>query len=64
MRLPVEGTENAAHDCVSIAGAPANPGRYHDLIAAGHPTMERGTRTLTVRVRELAGDEQDQVDAE
>ena len=37
------------------AGAPANPDWYYNLTAAGDGSVERGTETYKVTVRELAG---------
>jgi deazaflavin-dependent oxidoreductase (nitroreductase family) len=41
------------------AGAPSNPDWYYNLAAAGEGTVERGTDTYHVAVRELSGDERD-----
>jgi deazaflavin-dependent oxidoreductase (nitroreductase family) len=46
------------------AGAPANPDWYHNLTAAGDGSVERGTKTYKVTVRELAGAERDRIYAE
>ena len=46
------------------AGAPTNPDWYHNLIAAGAGTVERGTETYTVTIRELTGAERDRIYAE
>ena len=45
------------------AGAPTNPDWYHNLTAAGG-SVERGTQTYHVTIRELAGAERDRIYAE
>jgi deazaflavin-dependent oxidoreductase (nitroreductase family) len=45
----------------SKAGAPSHPDWYYNLVAAGEGTVERGTASYPVTVRELAGDERDSV---
>ena len=46
------------------AGAPTNPDWYHNLTAAGDGSIERGTKTYTVTIRELTGAERDRIYAE
>jgi deazaflavin-dependent oxidoreductase (nitroreductase family) len=46
------------------AGAPTNPDWYHNLTAAGDGSVERGTETYKVTVRELTGAERDRIYAE
>lgn len=48
----------------SKAGAPTHPDWYHNLLAAGRTTVEVGTETYEVTVRELDGEERDRVYAE
>ncbi|MDA8379500.1 MAG: nitroreductase family deazaflavin-dependent oxidoreductase [Actinomycetota bacterium] len=48
----------------SKAGAPEHPDWYYNLVAAGTATVERGTETNDVTVRELRGEERDRVYAE
>jgi len=43
------------------AGAPSNPDWYYNLTAIGAGTVERGTETYSVTVRELEGDERDRI---
>ncbi|WP_432545424.1 nitroreductase family deazaflavin-dependent oxidoreductase [Kineococcus sp. SYSU DK004] len=62
--LPVEGTDDAVYVFATNGGAAENPGWYANLVAAGTARIERGTRTVTVSVRELTGDERDAVYAE
>ena len=48
----------------SKAGAPTNPDWYRNLTAAGEGSVERGTETYKVTVRELTGAERDRIYAE
>jgi deazaflavin-dependent oxidoreductase (nitroreductase family) len=43
------------------AGAPSNPDWYYNLTTTGAGTVERGTETYAVTVRELLGDERDRI---
>ncbi len=45
----------------SKAGAPENPGWYHNLTGSGSGTVEVGTDSYPVTVTELTGDERDKV---
>ena len=45
-------------------GAPTDPDWYRNLAAAGGGSVERGTETYTVTVRELTGAERDRIYAE
>ena len=45
-------------------GAPTNPDWYYNLTASGDGTVERGTETYNVTVRELTGAERDRIYAE
>jgi deazaflavin-dependent oxidoreductase (nitroreductase family) len=42
-------------------GAPTNPDWYYNLVAASEGTVERGTDTYPVTVRELTGTERDRI---
>ncbi|TDW19006.1 nitroreductase family deazaflavin-dependent oxidoreductase [Kribbella kalugense] len=53
--------ETTVYVFASKSGAPTNPDWYRNLIAAGEGTIERGTETYNVAVRELTGDERDRV---
>ena len=64
MYLPDERDQDAIYVFASKAGAPTNPDWYHNLVAAGEATIERGTETYRVTVRELSGEERDRVYAE
>src|SRR5438477_5141007 len=46
------------------SGAPTHPDWYRNLTAAGDGSVERGTETYKVNVRELKGAEQDRIYAE
>ena len=48
----------------SKGGAPTNPDWYRNLTAAGDGSVERGTETYKVTVRELTGAERDRIYAE
>jgi deazaflavin-dependent oxidoreductase (nitroreductase family) len=45
-------------------GVPTNPDWYYNLTAAGDGSVERGTETYAVTVRELTGAERDRIYAE
>jgi deazaflavin-dependent oxidoreductase (nitroreductase family) len=45
----------------SKAGAPSNPGWYHNLMAHPDTTIEVGDRTLSVRASEATGEERDRL---
>jgi deazaflavin-dependent oxidoreductase (nitroreductase family) len=45
-------------------GAPINPDWYYNLTAAGEGSVERGTETYNVTVRDVIGDERDRIYAE
>jgi deazaflavin-dependent oxidoreductase (nitroreductase family) len=61
MYLPDDGDTDAVYVFASKAGAPSNPDWYYNLTAAGEGTVERGTGTYQVAVRELSGDERDRI---
>jgi deazaflavin-dependent oxidoreductase (nitroreductase family) len=48
----------------SKGGAPTNPDWYYNLTAAGDGSVERGSETYKVTVRDLTGTERDHVYAE
>jgi len=60
MYLPHESDDDVIYVFASKGGAPENPAWYYNLVAAGHATVERGTDTYPVNVRELTGTERDQ----
>jgi deazaflavin-dependent oxidoreductase (nitroreductase family) len=61
MYLPDEADDDTIHVFASKGGAPSNPDWYYNLIAAGQGTVERGTETYSVTVRELQGDERNRI---
>lgn len=64
MYLPDESDPDTIYVFATKSGAPTNPDWYRNLTAAGDGTIERGTETYRVTVRELTGDERDRVYAE
>lgn len=64
MYLPHEADDNIIHVFATKAGAPSNPDWYLNLTAVGEGTIERGTGSYKVTVRELTGSERDRVYAE
>jgi deazaflavin-dependent oxidoreductase (nitroreductase family) len=64
MYLP-HGTEpDVIYVFATKAGAPTSPDWYRNLAAAGDVSVERGTETYNVTVRELTGAERDRIYAE
>jgi deazaflavin-dependent oxidoreductase (nitroreductase family) len=67
-RLVRAATPASVRDIIYVfatkGGAPTNPDWYRNLTAAGDGTVERGTETYEVTVRELAGAERDRIYAE
>jgi deazaflavin-dependent oxidoreductase (nitroreductase family) len=61
MYLPDDNDQDTIYVFASKAGAPSNPDWYHNLITAGEGTVERGTETYRVTVRELTGHARDRV---
>src|SRR4051812_23336146 len=45
----------------SKGGAPDNPDWYHNLVANPQATVEYGTETFAVRIREAEGEERDEL---
>ena len=64
MYLPHEAEPDIIYVFATKAGAPDNPDWYRNLTAAGDGSVERGTETYKVTVRELPGAERDRVYAE
>ena len=62
--LPHETEPDIIYVFATKAGAPTNPHWYLNLIAAGDGSVERGTETYKVTVRELTGAERDRIYAE
>ncbi len=61
MYLPDAAADDAIYVFATKGGAPSNPDWYYNLTAAGQGTVERGTETYPVTVRELQGDERDRI---
>ena len=64
MYLPHDTEPDIIYVFATRAGAPANPDWYYNLTAAGTGSVERGTETYQVTVRELAGADRDRIYAE
>jgi len=64
MYLPHETKQDVIYVFATKGGAPTNPDWYHNLTDAGEGTVERGTETFEVTVRELTGAERDRIYAE
>ena len=64
MYLATERGDGAIYVFASKGGAPTNPDWYYNLTAAGAGTVELGTGTFPVTVRELHGEEHDRIYAE
>src|SRR2546421_3328190 len=64
MYPPHESEPDIIYVFATKAGAPTNPDWYYNLTAAGDGTVERGTETYKVTVRELTGAERDLIYAE
>jgi len=61
MYLPADGDHDTIFVFASKAGAPSHPDWFYNLTAAGEATIERGTDTYRVTVRELNANERDRV---
>ena len=64
MYLAAEPGDGSIYVFASKGGAPTNPDWYYNLTAAGAGTVELGTGTFPVTVRELHGEEHDRIYAE
>ncbi|MFE3578400.1 nitroreductase family deazaflavin-dependent oxidoreductase [Streptomyces vinaceus] len=64
MYLPHDTEPDTVYVFASKAGAPTDPDWYRNLTAAGEGTVERGTATYRVTVRELTGAARDRIYAE
>jgi deazaflavin-dependent oxidoreductase (nitroreductase family) len=64
MYLAAERGDGSIYVFASKGGAPTNPDWYYNLTAAGAGTVELGTGTFPVTVRELHGEEHDRIYAE
>jgi deazaflavin-dependent oxidoreductase (nitroreductase family) len=64
MYIPHDVEEDVIYVFATKGGAPSNPDWYYNLTASGDGSVERGTQTYRVTVRELTGAERDRVYAE
>src|SRR6266568_857225 len=64
MYLPHDTEPGIIYVFATKAGAPTHPDWYRNLAAAGDGSVERGTQTYKVTVRELTGAERDRIYAE
>jgi deazaflavin-dependent oxidoreductase (nitroreductase family) len=64
MYLPDEVNADVIYVFASKGGAPTHPDWYYNLTAAGEGSVERGTDTYSVTVRELDHADRDRVYAE
>ena len=64
MYLATERGDGSIYVFASKGGAPTNPDWYYNLTAAGAGTVELGTGTFPVTVREIHGEEHDRIYAE
>jgi deazaflavin-dependent oxidoreductase (nitroreductase family) len=64
MYLPHATEPDIVYVFATKGGAPTNPDWYYNLTAAGEGSLERGTETYRVTVRELTGAERDRTYAE
>jgi deazaflavin-dependent oxidoreductase (nitroreductase family) len=61
MYLPHATEQDVIYIFATRGGAPTNPDWYYNLTAAGDGSVERGTETYEVALRELRGAERDRV---
>jgi len=64
MYLADDRDPNLIYVFASKGGAPTNPEWYRNLTAAGKGTVERGTETYQVIVKEVTGADRDRIYAE
>ena len=64
MYLPHDTRPDIIYVFATKGGAPSDPDWYRNLDAAGSGSVERGTETYQVTVREVAGAERDRIYAE
>jgi len=61
MYLPDDNDPDTIYVFATKGGAPTNPDWYYNLVAAGEGSVERGTETYPVTVRDLSGKERDRI---
>jgi deazaflavin-dependent oxidoreductase (nitroreductase family) len=64
MYLPHDADDSIIYVFATKGGAPTNPDWYYNLTDAGEGSVERGTESYKVTVREPTGAERDRVYAE
>ncbi|SEG94934.1 deazaflavin-dependent oxidoreductase, nitroreductase family [Actinacidiphila yanglinensis] len=64
MYLPHETEPGIVYVFATRGGEPTNPDWYYNLVTAGDGSIERGTASYRVTVRELPGAERDRIYAE
>src|ERR1700680_4124192 len=64
MYLPDDADNDAIYVFATKGGAPSNPDWYYNLTTIGEGSIERGTDSYAVTVREVTGDERDRIYAE
>ena len=64
MYLPHETDPDIIYVFATRGGSPTHPDWYRNLTAGGDNSVERGTETYKVNVRELKGAERDRIYAE
>jgi len=64
MYLPHDSDPDVIFVFATRGGAPISPDWYYNLTAAGEDSIERGTETYDVTVRDLSGAERDRIYAE
>jgi deazaflavin-dependent oxidoreductase (nitroreductase family) len=57
MYMPDDRDDGTIYVFATKGGAPSNPDWYYNLVQSGEGTIERGTETYTVTVREVRGGE-------
>jgi deazaflavin-dependent oxidoreductase (nitroreductase family) len=61
MYLPDDRDDSTIYVFATKGGAPSNPDWYYNLVQSGEGTIERGTETYAVAVRDVRGDERDRI---
>jgi len=64
MYLAADTDPNTIYVFATKGGAPTHPDWYYNLTAAGVSSIERGTETYPVSVRDVTGPERDRIYAE
>lgn len=64
MYLPHDADPNVIYVFATRGGTPVNPDWYYNLTADGEGSVERGTETYRVTVRDVIGDERDRIYSE